>query len=116
MDRTMFAVCVAFILSLLSPLTPEAGAQPKQADKKPQQAREIYVIVKVQLYEVDDAFYKKLAKARRLSKEDLAKLEDEAVNPPKKKPSEAQSVFDLLKKQKLLLAGKEISIHPGQEG
>lgn len=117
MNRTTFGVCVAFVLGLLSPLTTETKAQPKEDEKRqPEQAKEIYVIVKAYLYEVDDAFYKKLAKARRLSTEDLEELARQCLNPPKKKQPEAPSLFALLEKQKLLLAGKEINIDPGQEG
>ncbi len=116
MDRTTCAVCLAFVIGLLSPLTTETRAQPKEAEKRqPEKVKEIYTIVKVQLYEVDEAFYKRVARARRLSKEDLEKLEQETINPPRKNQPEPPSVFELLKKQKLLLTGKEINIDPGQE-
>ena len=64
MDRTRFVLGVAFVSALLSAPATESVAQPNKG-------KEIYVIVKAQLYEVDEAFYKKLVKAGRLSKEDL---------------------------------------------
>src|SRR5262249_11868821 len=69
---------------------------------------EIYVIMKARLYEVDDAAYKKLAKARWLSRADLEKLEKRQTRPP--------ALFALLEKQKPFLTGKDINIDPGKEG
>ncbi len=93
------------------------GDQPKEAKKgQPKPALEIAVIVKAHLYEVDDAFYKKLSKVKRLSKEDLEKLERQIVGPPKPKQPEEETLFKLLGKQKLLLTGKEIKLDIGKEG
>jgi hypothetical protein len=75
----------------------------------------MYVIMKAQLYEVDDAFYKQLAKAKWHSKAEIEALERQPLNPKGKQP-EGKSLFALLGKQKLLLAGKAINIDPGKEG
>jgi RNA polymerase sigma factor (sigma-70 family) len=101
----------------------DRGAEDRKAQAeanvgKPKPAP-LAVIVKAQLYEVDDAFYKKLSKAKRLSKEDLEELERQALDPPKKKPPvppEGESLFKLLKKQKLILAGKEVKVDNRKEG
>ena len=117
MNQTTFVGYVALVIGFLSPLTMEVNAQPKADEKRqPKNAKEIYVIVRAQLYEVDDAFYKRLAKARWHSKEDIEELEGQFLNPPKKKQPEALSLFALLEKQKLLLAAKVINIDLGQEG
>jgi hypothetical protein len=112
MSRRAVVSWVAVIGAFL--LTADAGAQPKpRGNPKPQKASEIYVIMKARFYEVDDAFYKKLAKAKRLSKADLEELERQALNP---NPAARDSLPALLEKQKLLLAGKEVNIDPGKEG
>jgi uncharacterized protein (TIGR03067 family) len=72
------------------------------------------VIAKAQIYEVDDAFYKKLSKSKRLSKEDLEKLEREVLDPPLL-PPEDKTLFKLLDKQKLILAGKGVKVNNGLE-
>src|SRR5262249_27916879 len=69
---------------------------------------EIYVIMKARLYEVDDAVYKKVAKAKWLSKADLDELEKRQSKPP--------ALFAQLEKQKPFLAGKEININPDKDG
>jgi hypothetical protein len=91
------------------------GGRPKGARNAPPPA-EITVGVKAQLYEVDDAFYKKLSGLKRLSTEDLEKLERQFLNQPKGKPAEGDTLFSLLPKQKLLRAGKEIKLDLGKEG
>jgi hypothetical protein len=73
---------------------------------KPKKGSEIYVIMKARLYEVDEAFHKKLVTAKWRSKADLEELET--------KPSDG-SLFARLKKQKPFLVGKEINIDPGNE-
>ena len=116
MAKTTFALCVAFVLGLLSPLTTETKVQAKEDEnRQAKKAAKIYVIVTAQLYEVDDAFYKKLAKARWRSKEDLDELERIFLNPPEKRQPDAPSEYVPLEKQKLLLTGKKINIAPGQE-
>jgi RNA polymerase sigma factor (sigma-70 family) len=92
----------------------KAHNQPK-ADEKAK-AWEIAVIVKAQLYEVDDAFYEKLAKEKRLSMEDLEELQRHFLAPPKQKQPEAVSSFKFLEKQKLLLDPKEMKLEIGKEG
>jgi hypothetical protein len=86
-----------------------ARAQPKPDEKPgPNKGSEIYVIMKARLYEVDEAFYKKLAAAARWrTKAELEELEE--------KPPGDRSLFALLEKQKPFLAGKEINIDPGKE-
>jgi hypothetical protein len=108
MYRRIIVVCLTAI-GTLPHLLANAGAQPKPDEKpKPDRGSEIYVIMKARLYEVDEAFHNKLAKARWRSKADLEELEN--------KPPADGSLFALLKKQKPLLAGKEINIDPGKEG
>src|SRR5438132_1465820 len=107
MHRRAIVSCLAVIGALLQ-LTADAGAQSKPpANPPPKKGSEICVIMKAQLYEVEDAFYRKLSKAQVLSKADLEELE--------RKPPAADSLFPLLEKQKLLLAGKEVAIDPGKE-
>lgn len=108
MYRRILVACLAAI-GTLPHLLANAGAQPKPNEKpKPDRGREIYVIMKARLYQVDEAFHNKLAKARWLSKADLEELET--------KPPADGALFALLKKQKPLRAGKEINIDPGKEG
>jgi hypothetical protein len=107
MYRRILVACLAAIGALLY-LIVDAGAQPKLDGKpKPNQGREIYVIVKARLYEVDEAFHNKVAKGRWLSKADLEELET--------KPQDGK-LFARLEKQKPFLAGKKIDIDPGKEG
>jgi hypothetical protein len=108
MSRRILVACLAVIGALLH-LIVAAGAQPKpDKDPKPNKGSEIYVIMKTRLYEVDEAFHNKLAKAKWRSKEDLEELET--------KPPADGSLFALLEKQQPFLAGKEINIDPGKEG
>jgi hypothetical protein len=108
MYRRILIGCLAVIGGLMH-LTADAGAQPKPEGKaKPNQGREIYVIMKARLYKVDEAFHNKLAKAKWRSRTDLEELET--------KPPADGSLFALLAKQKPFLAGKEINIDPGKQG
>jgi hypothetical protein len=103
-----FAVVVAVLQ-----LAAETRAQPKpNVPPPPRKGGEIYVVMKARLYEVDDAFYKTLVKARWRSRADLEELE---LQPQKPLPA-AESLVPLLEKQKPVLAGKEINIDPGKEG
>jgi hypothetical protein len=107
--------CVA-VIAVLLPLPAGAGAQPEpDANPKPKGGG-ITVTVTARLFEVDDAFSKKLAKAKRLSKADLEELERQALDPQQAKPAAVDSPFALLEKQKLLFTGKEVNIDPGKEG
>jgi hypothetical protein len=108
MYRSILVACLTAIGALLH-LNVDAGAQPKPDEKpKPNQGSEIYVIMKARLYEVDEAFHNKLAKAKWLSKADLEELE---TKPPGDSP-----LFALLAKEKPFLAGKEVNIDPDKEG
>jgi RNA polymerase sigma factor (sigma-70 family) len=91
------------------------GGRPKGARKEPPPA-EIAVIVKAWLYEVDDAFYKKLSKQKRLSKAELEELERQFLGQVKGKPDEGDALFPLLEKQKLLLTRKEHKFDLGKQG
>jgi hypothetical protein len=95
------------VLGALLLLTTDASAQPKPGGD-PKNSSELYVIVKARLYEVDEAFHNKLAKARWRSQVDLEELETKGLPDG--------SLFALLEKQKPVLAGKEINIEPGKEG
>src|SRR5437879_3982698 len=108
MYRRILVGCLAVFGALLH-LTVDAGAQLKpDTAPKPNNRSERYVIMKARLYEVDEAFHNKLAKAKWLSKADLEELET--------KPPAAGSLFALLAKQQPFLGGKEINIDPGKEG
>jgi hypothetical protein len=76
------------------------------------------VIVTAQLYEVDEEFYKEVAKAKFRSTADLEEMEraflDRVERP--EQPPDAESLFDRLGKQKLLLADQKIKLEYGQEG
>jgi hypothetical protein len=108
MHRRAIVSCVAVLGALLQ-LTIDAGAQPEpNGDPEPKKGSEIYVIMKARLYEVDDAAYEKLAKAKWLSKADLEELDKRQTEPP--------ALFALLEKQKPFLAGKDINIDPDKDG
>jgi hypothetical protein len=107
MDRSILLGWLAVLGALLH-LIANAGAQPKpDGNPKPKKGSEIYVIMKARLYEVDEAFHRKLVTAKWRSKADLEELET--------KPSDG-SLFALLEKQKPFLDGKEINIDPGNKG
>jgi hypothetical protein len=100
-------MCLGAIGALLH-LIMDVGAQAKPGDKPgPAGRSEIYVILKARLYEVDEAFHNKVAKARWRSRADLDELET--------KPQDG-SLFAQLEKQKPFLAGKDVNIDPGKEG
>lgn len=108
MRRRILVACLAAIGALLH-LIVDAGAQPKPDGKpKPNQGSELYVILKARLYEVDEAFHNKLAKAKWLSRANLEELET--------KPPADGKLFALLEKQKPFLTGKEVNIDPSKEG
>ncbi len=72
------------------------------------------VIVTAQLYEVDDAFYQEVAKAKWRSLADLEKMDRIWLDGVEKKQTGA-SLFDLLGKERLLLEAKKIKIENNQE-
>src|SRR5262249_6381160 len=88
------------------PKQKEAAGNRAKEDKK-LQALDIAVIVKAHLYEVDDAFFKKVSKAKRLSREELEDLERQFLDPLNQKQPEGERLHKLLAKQKLLVTGKE---------
>src|SRR5437773_363547 len=107
MSRPILIGCLVVIGGLLHLMV--NAAAPPQPDKKPKaKASELYVILKARLYEVDEAFHNKLAKAKWLSKADLEELEE--------KPTSDDSLFTLLEKKKPTLTGKEVNVDPGKEG
>ena len=113
MYRRILVGCLAVIGAILHPIA-DAGAQPKSDGKpNPNKGSEIYVIMKARLYEVDESFHNKVAKAKWRSRADLDELE-KAQTAENKRPAEG-SLFALLEKQKPFLAGKEINIDPGKE-
>src|SRR5438067_2622692 len=68
MYRRALIGCLAVIGGLLH-FTAGAAAPPKPEGKpRPKQVSEIYVIMKARLYEVDEAFHNKVAKAKWRSK------------------------------------------------
>ena len=105
MHRRALIACLPAIGALLH-LIVGAGAQPKPGG-------ELYVIMKARLYEVDEAFHTKVAKAKWLSKADLAELENKELE---NKPPADGKLFALLKKQKPVLTGKGVNVDPGKEG
>src|SRR4051794_28600212 len=75
MSRRILVACLAAIVALPY-LGAAAGAQPKpDGNPNPNKGSELYVILKARLYEVDEAFHDKLAKARWRSQADLEELE-----------------------------------------
>lgn len=104
MHRRMLVACLAAFGALLHVIV-NAAAPPQLA--KPNQS-ELYVILKARVYEVDEAFHQKVAKAKWLSRADLEKLEEKA---PQESP-----LFALLEKKKPTLTGKGINVDPGKEG
>src|SRR5689334_5684114 len=109
MYRGILVACLA-VVGVLPHLGVDAAAPPKPAGKpkpKPKQASEIYVILKARIYEVDEAFHNKLAKAKWRSR---AYLDDQESRPPD------DSLFAQLKKQKPVLVGKKINVDLGKEG
>jgi hypothetical protein len=117
MIRIPLAVCFPLVFALLASLAAGTEGRQKKADKRPpKQAKEIYVIMKARLFEVDEAFYKKLSKARWLSRADLDELERQFLNPAQGKLPAADSLFSHLEKQHPLLTWKETNLDPGQEG
>ena len=116
MHRRALIRYFAAIAAFLQFATDGSAQQKPGRNPEPRNGSDIYVIVKAKLYEVDDAFYKKLAKARWLSLADLEELERQFLNPQKGKAPATDSLFPLLEKQRLLQAGKEVNIDPGKEG
>ncbi len=77
---------------------------------------EMFVIVKVRLYEVDAAFNTIVSKARRLSQEELDALEEKLLKKLlSDKPQQGESLFKRLEKQTLILAGEEVPVDNGRE-
>jgi hypothetical protein len=106
MYRRLLIGCLAVISAMLHH-SADAGAQPKpDGNPNPNKGSEISVILKARLYEVDESFHNKVARASWRSRADLDELEN-------KRPD--GSLFALLEKQKPFLAGKEINIDPGKE-
>lgn len=100
MSRRPLVICLVVIGALLPALVEAAAPPPNKS--------EVYVILKARLYEVDEAFNKKLAKAKWLSRADLEELED--------KPQVDDALFAQLEKLKPSLVGKKINVDPGKEG
>jgi hypothetical protein len=108
MYQRILVGCLAVIGALVH-LSRGATAQPKSdGEPKPNKGSEIYVIMKARLYEVDDAAYEKLAKAKWHSRADLEELEKRQPGPP--------ALFALLENQKPFLAGTDTNIDPDKNG
>jgi hypothetical protein len=89
-----------------------AGAQLQKQDGKSSPNRgEIYVIMKTRLYEVDEAFHNKVAKAKWHSQAEL----DEQDKSETKRPT-GVSLFAQLEKQKPYLTGKDVNIDLDKSG
>ena len=69
---------------------------------------DIAVRLQARLYEVDDAFYAKLKNAKRIDREELEKQFLTGTLPK-------DELFELLPKQKMVLAGDDITIDSGKE-
>jgi hypothetical protein len=72
------------------------------------------VIVTAELYEVDEAFFKELARAKWHSQADYEEMERSILDHPEKAQT-GVSLFERLAKQKLLLASKEVKTELNQE-
>jgi hypothetical protein len=70
---------------------------------------DLAVFTSTRLFEVDAAFYKKLQSAKRVSLEELERQFLQG------KAEEGESLFKVLKKQQMILAGEEIKVDNGQE-
>jgi hypothetical protein len=111
------------------PRPPEPKVPANKAKPAP-----ILVGVFTELYEVDDAFYKKLASAKRMSQADLEKFErmflEELIDPlrrplkdprtppldPLRKKPGKEPPITLIEKQKLVQTGQELKLVPDTEG
>jgi hypothetical protein len=78
---------------------------------------DVAVIISARLYEVDHAFYKKVASLKRLSMADLEEMERQFLSGkvPKGEVPKGESLWELLKKQRLILTGEELKIDSGLE-
>jgi hypothetical protein len=92
-------------------LTAITSAQSPKDSKAPG-AKDMWVVVKADLFEVDDAAYQALVKAPWRS---LEEIEREFFGRPKDKAPKPPTLFELLDKQKPLASRKDIVIDPGQE-
>jgi hypothetical protein len=117
---TLIAAAGSWALATMPTDQPGAVAgkldPPKDANADKAKEWELGVIAKVQLYEVDDAFYQNLAKAKRLSLQELDDLERKFLDAPKHKQPEVDSWFKQLEKQKLLVELKDIKLDIGKGG
>ncbi len=71
---------------------------------------DLNVFVKADLYEVDEAFWKRLKNVRHIPVDDLLRQATEATG-----YAEKGTLFDLLEKQKLLQTGAKVQADIGQE-
>jgi hypothetical protein len=83
-----------------------------QALKALRRLADVRVIVQANLYEVDQATYTRVASARRLTSEELEKLERQFLAGAAPKDG---SLWQRLDRQKPLLAGEEVKIDNGVE-
>jgi hypothetical protein len=78
---------------------------------------DVAVIVQAQLHEVDDAFYQRLKKVKRISLEEAERrflgLDGDGKEPPPKKAE--PSLFDLLEKQPVVVRGEAVKTDNHQE-
>jgi hypothetical protein len=72
------------------------------------------VIMTAELYEVDEAFFQELAKAKWHSQADYEEMERIVLDHPERAQT-GPSLFELIRKQKLLLAAKETKSELNQE-
>ncbi len=93
-------------------------------ERGPYKINPLEVIFTAQLYEVDEAFHKRLGNPKWLSMVEIEEWERVfllSVGPEKKqigpeKKQTGESFVDLLKKQKLLVSVKDVKIIDGKEG
>lgn len=117
-DRPKLVGATLIIAALVGAAAPtEQAALAANRDEVGPQPVDMHVIVQASLYEVDESIHRKLAKAKRLTKEDFEKLERIflGIDPPLKQPDEAEALLKRLARQKPLVTGKDIYIDIGQQ-
>jgi hypothetical protein len=92
-------------------------------ERGPYKVNPLEVIFTAELYEVDEAFYKRLGNPRWRSMIELEEVERVyllGLEPEKKQTGEPKqagdSLFDVLKKKDSLMSVKDVKIHDGKEG
>lgn len=84
-------------------------------ERGPYKIKPLEVICTAELYEVDEDFHKRLGKSKWHSTAELEKWERDFLLVPVEK-QKGESLFDLVKQQKLLLSARDVKIRDRKEG